>query len=152
MSETAQNPIHARSPFLTPTPSLPCSLASLAARRLAENGVIVARLGAIEEMAGMNMLCSDKTGTLTQNKLKLFEPIVVDPALSAKDIILYAALAAKRMEEGQDAIDLCVTNANNTDAAYAKKIENYSELEVSEQSDAMRSEAKRVASSNKKMR
>jgi len=71
-------------------------------------------------------VCSDKTGTLTQNKLKLYEPIVVDSEnLTAKDLTFYAALAAKRMEEGQDAIDLCVTNQNNTDSEYAKKIETY---------------------------
>ena len=105
------------------------STMAVGARRLADNGVIVARLGSIEEMAGMNMLCSDKTGTLTQNKLKLYDPIVVDEKLSPKELTFYAALAAKRMEEGQDAIDLCVTNQNNSDAEYAKKIEQFTELD-----------------------
>jgi magnesium-transporting ATPase (P-type) len=48
-----------------------CSTTTLAlgSRQLSAKGAIVARLTAIEEMAGMNMLCSDKTGTLTLNKM-----------------------------------------------------------------------------------
>jgi H+-transporting ATPase len=42
---------------------------ALGSRQLSEHGAIVTRLTAIEEMAGMNMLCSDKTGTLTLNKM-----------------------------------------------------------------------------------
>jgi hypothetical protein len=42
---------------------------AMGSRQLSEHGAIVTRLTAIEEMAGMNMLCSDKTGTLTLNKM-----------------------------------------------------------------------------------
>lgn len=42
---------------------------ALGSRELAAEGAIVTRLAAIEDMAGMNMLCSDKTGTLTLNKM-----------------------------------------------------------------------------------
>ena len=42
---------------------------ALGSRQLSVHGAIVTRLQAIEEMAGMNMLCSDKTGTLTMNKM-----------------------------------------------------------------------------------
>jgi P-type E1-E2 ATPase len=42
---------------------------ALGSRQLSEHGAIVTRLTSIEEMAGMNMLCSDKTGTLTLNKM-----------------------------------------------------------------------------------
>jgi P-type E1-E2 ATPase len=45
-----------------------CTLA-LGSRQLAAMNAIVTRLVSIEEMAGMNMLCSDKTGTLTLNKM-----------------------------------------------------------------------------------
>ncbi|GMH57260.1 hypothetical protein TrST_g8275 [Triparma strigata] len=104
------------------------STMAVGARRLADMGVIVARLGAIEEMAGMDMLCSDKTGTLTQNKLKLYEPIIVSNVTS-KELVFYAALAAKRMEEGQDAIDFCITRDCESDAEFAKKLDEYEELE-----------------------
>ena len=42
---------------------------ALGSRSLSKQGAIVSKLTAIEEMAGMNMLCSDKTGTLTLNKM-----------------------------------------------------------------------------------
>ena len=44
---------------------------ALGSRQLSAFGAIVTRLQAIEEMAGMNMLCSDKTGTLTLNKMEI---------------------------------------------------------------------------------
>ena len=84
-------------------------------RDLAEKKAILARLSAIEELAGMDVLCSDKTGTLTQNKLELFDPVVVDAALTPNELVFLAALAAKRMSEGADAIDTVVTNAVSND-------------------------------------
>lgn len=46
---------------------------ALGSRQLSGHGAIVTRLASIEEMAGMNMLCSDKTGTLTLNKMVIQE-------------------------------------------------------------------------------
>ena len=46
---------------------------ALGSRQLSMTGAIVTRLAAIEDMAGMNMLCSDKTGTLTMNKMVIQE-------------------------------------------------------------------------------
>jgi H+-transporting ATPase len=66
---------------------------------------IVSRLESIEEMAGMDILCSDKTGTLTQNRLTLGEPLIFG-ARNDQELILAAALASK--PENQDAIDLAV--------------------------------------------
>lgn len=44
---------------------------ALGSKNLAKHGAIVARLSAVEELAGMSILCSDKTGTLTLNKMVL---------------------------------------------------------------------------------
>jgi len=66
---------------------------------------IVSRLESIEEMAGMDVLCSDKTGTLTQNQLTLGEAQLFADA-DAQTVILTAALAS--VAEDQDAIDLAI--------------------------------------------
>jgi H+-transporting ATPase len=78
---------------------------AVGARLLARKQAIVSRLVAIEELAGMDMLCSDKTGTLTQNKLKLGEPFCVG-GIKPEEIILTAALASRA--EAADAIDQAV--------------------------------------------
>jgi H+-transporting ATPase len=75
---------------------------AIGAMALSKMKAIVARLESIEEMAGMDVLCSDKTGTLTQNKLTLGDPVLFD-ASSAQSVILAGALASKA--EDRDAID-----------------------------------------------
>jgi H+-transporting ATPase len=72
---------------------------------LARMQAIVSRLASIEEMAGMDILCSDKTGTLTKNELELGKPVVFK-ASSAQDLILAASLASP--VEGKDGIDQAV--------------------------------------------
>jgi len=66
---------------------------------------IVSRLESIEEMAGMDVLCCDKTGTLTQNRLTLGTAVPIG-ALDAAELVRAAALASK-VEDG-DAIDVAV--------------------------------------------
>jgi H+-transporting ATPase len=78
---------------------------AVGAERLARLKAIVSRLVSIEEMAGVEVLCSDKTGTLTKNELTLGEPVVF-AARDADDLILAAALASE--QEGEDAIDRAV--------------------------------------------
>ena len=78
---------------------------AVGARVLAAKQAIVSRLAAIEELAGMDVLCSDKTGTLTQNKLTLGAPFCVE-GVTPEEVILCAALASRA--EDQDTIDLAV--------------------------------------------
>ncbi len=78
---------------------------ALGARVLAAKNAIVTRLAAVEELAGIDVLCSDKTGTLTQNKLTMGEPFTVGD-ISPEQMILSAALASRA--EDQDPIDLAV--------------------------------------------
>jgi H+-transporting ATPase len=81
---------------------------ALGALALSKEKAIVSKLSAIEEMAGVDILCSDKTGTLTKNQLTLGDPILFS-AKSAADCILAAALASKI--EDRDAIDTAVIAA-----------------------------------------
>ena len=78
---------------------------AVGARLLAKKQAIVSRLVAIEELAGVDVLCADKTGTLTQNKLTLGDPFSVNN-IPAEQIILSAALASRA--ENNDTIDLAV--------------------------------------------
>ncbi len=76
---------------------------AVGARVLAKKEAIVSRLAAIEELAGMDILCSDKTGTLTKNEMTLSEPFTIN-GFGADDLYYYAALASKK--ENDDPIEL----------------------------------------------
>jgi len=78
---------------------------AVGARLLAKKKAIVSKLVAIEELAGVDVLCADKTGTLTQNKLTLGEPFCV-ANVSADQVILNGALASRA--DNNDTIDLAV--------------------------------------------
>ena len=72
---------------------------------LAKKEAIVSRLTAIEEMAGIDILCADKTGTITQNSISIGE-IRTFPGVSERDVINAAALASKK--ESNDPIDMAI--------------------------------------------
>ena len=78
---------------------------AVGARLLARKQAIVSRLVAIEELAGVDVLCADKTGTLTQNKLTLGDPFSVNN-IPAEQVILDGALASRA--DNNDTIDLAV--------------------------------------------
>ena len=78
---------------------------AVGARLLAKRQAVVSRLVAIEELAGVDVLCADKTGTLTQDKLTLGDPFCVE-GVTAAQVILDAALASQA--DNDDTIDLAV--------------------------------------------
>ena len=78
---------------------------ALGAGKLAGRQAIVTRLSSIEEVAGIDVLCSDKTGTLTQGSLTPGEPFSI-AGVSAQEVMLTAALASRA--EDRDPIDLAV--------------------------------------------
>ncbi len=91
---------------------------AVGAERLAQLKAIVSRLVAIEEMAGVDTLCSDKTGTLTKNELTLGEP---QPAagVGRDELVLAAALASRR--DAPNAIDKAILAA----APAAQDLDSY---------------------------
>lgn len=77
---------------------------------LAKRGVLVTRLSASEDAATMDTLCSDKTGTITMNKLSV-AGIVPENGFDENSVILYGALASQ--EANHDPIDLAFLNVLN---------------------------------------
>ncbi|CAK9317399.1 unnamed protein product [Citrullus colocynthis] len=81
---------------------------AIGSHRLSKQGAITKRMTAIEEMAGMDVLCSDKTGTLTLNKLTVDQSLteVFVGGMDKEQVILLAARASRT--ENQDAIDAAI--------------------------------------------
>ncbi|KAK7294034.1 hypothetical protein RJT34_16917 [Clitoria ternatea] len=81
---------------------------AIGSHRLSQQGAITKRMTAIEEMAGMDVLCSDKTGTLTLNKLTVDKSLIeVFAKDTDKDTVILLGARASRVEN-QDAIDACI--------------------------------------------
>ena len=76
---------------------------ALGSLELSKMGAIVTRLDAVEDAATMDILCVDKTGTITMNQLTLAEVIPLGEN-SESDVVLYGALASQ--EANQDPIDM----------------------------------------------
>ncbi|XP_044462903.1 plasma membrane ATPase [Mangifera indica] len=81
---------------------------AIGSHRLSQQGAITKRMTAIEEMAGMDVLCSDKTGTLTLNKLSVDKNLIelFAKGVEKEHVILLAARASRT--ENQDAIDAAI--------------------------------------------
>nr|CAN80223.1 hypothetical protein VITISV_027896 [Vitis vinifera] len=83
---------------------------AIGSHRLSQQGAITKRMTAIEEMAGMDVLCSDKTGTLTLNRLTVDRNLIEVFAKDMdKDTVVLLAARASRLEN-QDAIDTAIIN------------------------------------------
>jgi len=93
---------------------------AIGAIALAKKEAIVSKLVAIEEMAGMDVLCSDKTGTITKNALTIggTKPYA---EFSENDVLLFSALASR--EEDQDPIDKAILTKTKSPPDIAAKIE-----------------------------
>ncbi|MFM8296233.1 MAG: plasma-membrane proton-efflux P-type ATPase [Microcystaceae cyanobacterium] len=93
------------------TPTVLAVTMAIGSQLLAKKNALVTRLAAIDELAGVDMLCSDKTGTLTLNKLSLGDPYLLE-GVSKEDLLLAAALASSK--EDNDPIDLTIINGLET--------------------------------------
>ncbi|KAJ5584665.1 uncharacterized protein N7459_004465 [Penicillium hispanicum] len=85
-------------------PAVVTTTMAVGAAYLARRSAIVQNLSAIESLAGVEVLCSDKTGTLTRNKLALGEPYIA-PGFDKAEVMFTACMAAIRKKKGIDAID-----------------------------------------------
>jgi H+-transporting ATPase len=101
---------------------------ALGALALSKQKAIVSRLSAIEELAGVDVLCSDKTGTLTLNQLTLQAPLP-SAGVADDELLLGAALASQR--QSQDAIDQAVMKSLATVAAGkdAPNLDTYKQID-----------------------
>lgn len=96
---------------------------AVGARLLSKKQAIVSKLVAIEELAGVDVLCADKTGTLTQNKLTMGDPFSVND-VATEQVILDGALASR--EDNNDTIDLAVLSGlRDKDALKAYDVSHF---------------------------
>ena len=89
---------------------------------LAKKKAIVSKLVAIEEMAGMDILCSDKTGTITKNELTLADVIALE-GFSSDDVLIFASLASR--EEDKDPIDTAIIDKTKSFKSLLEKLDSY---------------------------
>ncbi|MDO5752062.1 plasma-membrane proton-efflux P-type ATPase [Arthrobacter sp.] len=108
---------------------------AVGARILAAKQAVVSRLVAIEELAGVDVLCSDKTGTLTQNSLTLGEPFCTSGATAA-EVIIAGALASRA--DNDDPIDLAILGGlSEPDALHGYTVTGYQPFDpVSKRTEA----------------
>eukprot|EP00041_Stephanoeca_diplocostata_P023697 m.587834 g.587834 ORF g.587834 m.587834 type:complete len:1039 (+) comp22358_c0_seq2:242-3358(+) len=104
------------------TPVVVTATMAIGARKMAQANAVVTKLSAIEELAGMTVLCSDKTGTLTKNILTIDSPYMF-AGFDWEDMIFKGALAAKAVDP--DAIDKVTREAVKDQARLAQ----YEELD-----------------------
>lgn len=78
---------------------------AVGALNLARRQAIVSKLTAIEELAGVDVFCTDKTGTLTQNRMQIADPVVLD-GFDEQTVLRLAALASR--QENNDPIELSI--------------------------------------------
>lgn len=90
---------------------------------LAKQGILVTRLSASEDAATMDVLCADKTGTITMNELFIEEVVPVN-GFNQNDVLIYGALASK--EANQDPIDSAFLKAAKTANL---SLDSYSQIE-----------------------
>jgi len=80
--------------------------AALSAQALTKRGVLLTRLSAIHEAATVDVLCADKTGTLTRNELRVSAVKPLKDGLGEDDVLAYAALASSEARE--DPVDAAI--------------------------------------------
>ena len=89
--------------------------AALGAQSLTLKGVLLTRLSALHEAATIDVLCADKTGTLTNNRLEVAEVRPLADGWTAGDVLAFAALASSA--EGQDPVDAAIRKAARAQTA-----------------------------------
>ena len=99
---------------------------AVGAQKLSKKKAIISKLVAIEEMAGMDILCSDKTGTITKNKLTVrgFNPL---GSFSEDDIKIFGSLAS--IAEDNDPIDMAVLAKVDESKELSVRIKGYEQTE-----------------------
>jgi H+-transporting ATPase len=100
---------------------------SVGSKELSHHGAIVTRLAAIEDLAGMSILCSDKTGTLTLNKMVIQDdcPSYATCIKTRDNLLTFAAMASKWKEPPRDALDTLILGGVNFETLEGVELLDY---------------------------
>uniref|UniRef100_A0A0G4IAU5 Plasma membrane ATPase n=1 Tax=Chromera velia CCMP2878 TaxID=1169474 RepID=A0A0G4IAU5_9ALVE len=105
-------------------PVVVTSVLALGARRMAAEQAVVSRLSAIEEMAGLSVLCSDKTGTLTANKLLIDkEECAPEEGVSTEELLVLASVATARLD--RDPLDTAIVESADEEKRQAITVTDF---------------------------
>ncbi|KAL8443594.1 hypothetical protein Emag_005872 [Eimeria magna] len=105
-------------------PVVTTTVLAVGAVSISKEHAVVSRLSAIEEAAGVEILCTDKTGTLTVNVLTLSrDELSVEEGFTAEELLMYASLASTLTDP--EAIDLAINAAVNMKAREAFEVLDY---------------------------
>ena len=92
------------------------------ARQMAKQKVIVKRLSAIESLGSMNVLCSDKTGTLTEGKVNLYQALNAEGAKS-EEVLFFAGVNAALQQGFKNAIDEAIIEKAPKEVRILKRVD-----------------------------
>ncbi len=98
---------------------------AVGARHLARHEAVVSHLPAVEEMSGVDVLCADKTGTITKNELAVADVATIAPGADREQVLREAALTAE--SDGQDPVDAAIRAAlgENPDGGEVLELEPF---------------------------